>query len=63
VTVVFVVSETGEVGDVEISESQAGEKFNELVVKTLRKWRFEPGVKAGVRVRVRETRKFTYQFG
>jgi TonB family protein len=63
VTVVFVVTESGEVGEVEVTESQAGEKFNELVVKTIRKWRFEAGIKAGVKVKVRETRKFTYQFG
>jgi protein TonB len=62
VSVVFVVTEKGEVADIEITASQANDKFNEQVVKTLRKWRFEPGVKAGIKVRVRETRTFTYQF-
>jgi protein TonB len=63
VSVVFVVTEAGEVTDVEVIESGGSERLNEAVMKAVKKWRFEPGVKAGTKVRVRQSQKFTYQVG
>jgi TonB family protein len=63
VAVTFVVDETGEVSDLAISESQGGERLNQAVISALRRWRFTPGVKGGVKVKVRESRKFTYEAG
>jgi TonB family protein len=63
VTVEFVVTEDGTVTDVEIVESQVGERLDQAVRDALKKWRFTPAVKGGVKVKVRESRKFTYQAG
>ena len=63
VTVAFVINENGEVVNLEISESQAGERLNQAVLDAVRRWRFAPGVKGGVKVKVRDVRKFTYQAG
>ena len=49
--------------DVEIVESQAGERLDRAVIEAVKKWRFTPAVKGGVKVKVRESRKFTYQAG
>ena len=63
VAVTFVVDENGEVADPTVSESQGGERLNQAVISAVRRWRFSPGVKGGVKVKVREVRKFTYEAG
>jgi TonB family protein len=63
VAVTFVVDENGDVADLAISESQGGEHLNQAVIGAVRRWRFTPGVKGGVKVKVREVRKFTYEAG
>jgi TonB family protein len=63
VTVTFVVDENGEVSNVAVTESQAGERLDRAVNDAVKRWRFAPAVKSGVKVKVRETRKFTYQAG
>jgi len=63
VSVAYVVTEKGKVTDVEIIESGGGKRLNEAVMDAIQKWRFEPGVKRGTKVKVRQTQKFTYQVG
>jgi periplasmic protein TonB len=63
VTVTFVVSESGEVREPQITESQGGERLDQAVLEAVKRWRFTPALKGGVAVKVRETRKFTYQAG
>ena len=66
ITVTFVVNEEGAVEAIEITDvgdAVLDEKYREGVLRALRKWRFEPATKGGVKVKVRELRKFTYQFG
>ncbi len=63
ITVSFVVTEDGEVADINIEKSEAGPKMNESVTRTLRRWEFQPGVLHGEKVKVRQTRIFTYKQG
>jgi TonB family protein len=63
ITVSFVVTEDGEVADINIEKSEAGPKMNESVTRTLRRWKFQPGVLHGEKVKVRQTRIFTYKQG
>jgi TonB family protein len=62
VTVSWVVDENGEVTDVTVTES-GGEELDEAVTEAIRKWRYEPGAEAGVKVKVRLVRKYTYRAG
>jgi TonB family protein len=63
VTVTFVVEENGDVSNLVITESQGGERLDRAVIDAVKRWRFAPAVKGGVKVKVRESRKFTYQAG
>jgi TonB family protein len=62
VTFTFLVSETGEVRDVEVTES-AGKLIDDVVVKAVRTWRYEPARIRGTPVRVRIVRKQTFLGG
>jgi TonB family protein len=58
VTLQFLVTESGEVRDLEVTES-AGPTIDEVVVSAVREWRYDPatirGVPVTVRVRFRQT--------
>ncbi len=62
VTVSFLVSETGEVGDVEVTES-AGKTIDEVVVSAVRTWRYEPATIQDVPVKVRVLFRQTFLGG
>jgi TonB family protein len=55
VTVTFVVSESGNVSDMQVVES-AGAAIDAAVMAAFKGWKFSPGTKGGVRVKVRVTR-------
>jgi len=58
----FVVSDGGDVSDVRITES-AGKVLDENVAAALRKWKYTPGTKRGVKVKVRLPFKQTFTTG
>jgi TonB family protein len=58
----FVVSEKGEVTDVRITES-GGKVVDESVAAALRKWRYAPATKRGVKVKVRLPFRQTFTTG
>ena len=58
----FVVSEAGEITDVRITES-AGEVVDEAVTAAVRNWKYSPGAKRGVKVKVRVPFKQTFRAG
>jgi TonB family protein len=58
----FVVTETGEVTELKIVES-AGKIVDEAVMNAIRGWKYAPGVKRGVKVKVRITFKQTFRAG
>jgi TonB family protein len=58
----FVVSEEGEITEVRITES-AGEVVDEAVTAAVRNWKYSPGAKRGVKVRVRVPFKQTFRAG
>jgi TonB family protein len=58
----FVVTETGEVIDLKITES-AGPVVDEAVLAAVRNWKYAPGVKRGAKVRVRVPFKQTFRAG
>ena len=62
VTVTYVVSETGQLGDLKVAES-GGKVLDEEVVSALRDWKYAPGSKRGTKVKVRFVRKFTFKGG
>jgi len=62
VTVTYVVSETGQLGDLKVAES-GGKLLDEEVVSALRDWKYAPGSKRGTKVKVRLLRKFTFKGG
>jgi TonB family protein len=62
VTVTYVVSETGQLGDLKVAES-GGKVLDEEVVSALRDWKYSPGSKRGTKVKVRLLRKFTFKGG
>jgi TonB family protein len=62
VTFAFVVTESGEVQDVEVLES-AGKLIDDVVVKAVRTWRFDPARIRGTPVSVRIVRKQTFLGG
>jgi TonB family protein len=59
ITVSFVVNEVGELTDVRVVEAPDG-TFDDDGLATLRKWRYEPGSKRGVKVKVQKSLKFIY---
>ena len=61
-TLSWIVSENGEISDIEVVQS-GGKQLDEGVVQALRKWKFAPGVKQGVKVKVRLARKYTFKAG
>ena len=58
----FVVTDGGEVTDVRITES-GGSKLDESVAAAIRKWKYAPGTKRGVKVKVRLPFKQTFTTG
>jgi TonB family protein len=58
----FLVTETGEVQDVSVLES-GGNAVDDVVVAAIKKWKFQPAVKRGTRVKVRVTFKQTFLGG
>ena len=58
----FVVTDGGEVTDVRITES-GGKSLDESVAAALRKWKYAPGTKRGVKVKVRLPFKQTFTTG
>jgi TonB family protein len=58
----FVVSESGEITDVKITES-AGEIVDDAVTAAVRNWKYSPGVRRGVKVKVRVPFKQTFRAG
>jgi len=62
VTLSWIVTDTGEVADVQVVES-GGKALDEGVAADVRKWRFTPGTKKGVKVKVRVTQKYTFRAG
>jgi TonB family protein len=62
VSVSFVVTDEGEVTDPKIMES-GGRILDEVVLAAVRGWKYTPGVKKGVPVKVRMTVKQTFRAG
>jgi TonB family protein len=58
----FVVTADGEIADLRITES-AGEVVDEAVMAAVRRWKYLPGVKRGVKVKVRIPFKQTFRAG
>jgi len=58
----FVVTDAGDVTDVRITES-GGQKLDESVAAAIRKWKYAPGSKRGVKVKVRLPFKQTFTTG
>jgi TonB family protein len=62
VSVSFVVTETGEVTDLKVTES-AGQVVDDAVTSAIRTWKYSPAVKKGVKVKVRVAFKQTFRAG
>ena len=62
VSVAFVVDENGDVQDAKITES-AGKAIDDAVVAAIRKWKYAPAVKQGVKVKVKIGFKQTFRAG
>lgn len=62
VSVSFVVTDEGEVTDPKIMES-GGRILDDVVLAAVRGWKYSPGVKRGVQVKVRMTVKQTFRAG
>jgi TonB family protein len=62
VSLTFVVTETGEVSDIQVVES-AGKVIDESVVSAVRQWKYSPATKQGQAVKVRIRFKQTFQAG
>jgi serine/threonine-protein kinase len=62
VTVSFVVTEAGDVGEVKVAES-GGRLLDEAVARAIQAWKFSPATKAGIKVKQRLSRKFTFRAG
>ncbi|HVR69504.1 MAG TPA: TonB family protein [Vicinamibacteria bacterium] len=58
----FVVTEEGEIADVRITES-AGDVVDAAVMAAVRDWKYAPGAKRGVKVKVRVPFKQTFRAG
>jgi len=59
VVVSFTVTDTGEVSDVKIVES-GGKTLDEALLASVKAWKYTPGSKKGVKVKVRMTSKLTF---
>jgi TonB family protein len=62
VSVSYVVTEAGEVTDLKVTES-AGQVVDEAVTSAIRRWKYSPAVKKGVKVKVRVAFKQTFRAG
>jgi TonB family protein len=62
VTISFVVTDKGEVTDLQVLES-GGAALDESVLTALKTWRFTPGVKNGTKVKVKLSRRHTFLGG
>jgi TonB family protein len=62
VSVSFVVDANGDVDDVKVIES-AGAAIDDSVVKAIRKWKYSPALKQGVKVKVKIAFKQTFRAG
>jgi TonB family protein len=62
VSVTFVVDANGDVDDVKVVES-AGAAIDDSVVKAIRKWKYSPALKQGVKVKVKIAFKQTFRAG
>jgi protein TonB len=62
VTVSFVVSDTGDVTDVQVMQS-GGKVLDEAVVQAVAKWKYEPATKGGVKVKAKVAFKQTFRAG
>jgi TonB family protein len=58
----FVVSENGEITDLDITES-AGDVVDGAVMAAVRNWKYSPGTRRGVKVKVRVPFKQTFRAG
>ena len=58
----FVVAEDGEITDLQITES-AGDVLDEAVTAAVRNWKYAPGARRGVKVKVRVPFKQTFRAG
>jgi protein TonB len=62
VQVAFVVSENGDVGEVRVLES-GGKVLDEAVIAAVKGWKYTPGQKRGVNVKVQMQLKQTFKAG
>jgi TonB family protein len=62
VTVSFTVTEAGEVTDIKVIES-GGKLVDDAIVASMRTWKYTPGTKKGVKVKVRVSSKQTFRAG
>jgi TonB family protein len=63
VTVLFVVTETGEVQDPKVTQSTGRPQVDEVVLKAVRGFRYSPAQKKGVKVKVRVSFTQTFRAG
>lgn len=62
ITLSWVVNETGAVSGVEVVES-GGKALDDGVSRAIGQWKYEPGLKQGVKVKVKLAVKFTFRAG
>ena len=62
VTVSFTVTEAGDVTDIKVVQS-GGKPVDDAIVASMRTWRYTPGTKKGVKVKVRMSSKQTFRAG
>ncbi|HSF16865.1 MAG TPA: TonB family protein [Vicinamibacteria bacterium] len=58
----FVIDENGQVRDLEIHES-GGAVFDDAVIDTVRRWRYQPAIRDGVPVKMRWMQRFRFKQG
>ncbi|MEO1573384.1 MAG: M56 family metallopeptidase [Pseudomonadota bacterium] len=63
VQIEFVVTDTGEVGDIVVTSAQSKRAFERAVVSAVRKWRYEPLLRDGVPVERRVVETFAFRLG
>jgi TonB family protein len=62
VAVEYVVNQNGEVADIKVAQS-GGQAVDEAVAAAVSKWKYTPGVKKGIKVKVRVTFRQTFKAG
>jgi TonB family protein len=62
VSLSFVITEDGEVADIKVTES-GGKALDDAVTAAVQKWKYAPGIKKGVKVKVRSGAKQTFRAG